>query len=405
MSVRPSNLAVMTVTETYTQSRIKSTNPHHEPWDLTEEQREVYRKLAQESHQRRLAALAGLGGEPLHPINAPSFDPQGLMPQVPNTGITAISLFSGGGGLDLGFDRAGFVHRGSWEVLDFAAETLRISRPEWSVFGGEDGDVTQIDWRPYKGNVAVIHGGPPCQPFSNAGRQRGETDPRNMWPEFVRAVKQIRPEAFVAENVAALGSAKFSTYVNEKIIAPLQKSGYRIHRVTMQAYEYGVPQARKRVFFFGFRTKSLESRWTAPAPTHRRPGTVANGLPETPGVREALGLPDIGFDDVSPTIRSALTGPRNTTSILSSTSAAKKFEALQVWPNGVAASREAAQAFAAKNDHFRLSVDDVALLQGFPESWGFYGAVYQRLGQVGNSVVPPVAYHVAQSVADALSSR
>ena len=77
---------------------------------------------------------------------------------------------------------------------------------------------------------------------------------------------------------------------------------------------------------------------------------------------------------------------------------------MQIWPNGVQASREKASAFPAKNNHFRLSVQDVGLIQGFPESWKFAGAVYQVLGQIGNSVSPPVAYHLAVGVASALKS-
>lgn len=123
------------------------------------------------------------------------------------------------------------------------------------------------------------------------------------------------------------------------------------------------------------------------------------------GMREALGLPDIGVDDLSPTIRSSLTGPRHTTSILSSVSARRKFEQLQIWPNGVALTREAAHKFVAPNGHFRLAVQDVALLQGFPDDWPWVGAAYMALGQIGNAVPPPLAYAVAESVSAALTSR
>ncbi|MGC4152415.1 MAG: DNA (cytosine-5-)-methyltransferase [Propionicimonas sp.] len=323
------------------------------------------------------------------------------MPRRDPNGLTTLSLFSGGGGLDLGFDLAGFTHAGSWEILEDAAATLRLNRPSWIVHGGAAGDVRGVDWQPHRGNVAVVHGGPPCQPFSNAGKQRGAADPRDMWPEFVRAVREVQPEVFVAENVAALASSTFSDYVDRNILSPLGRL-YRIQRVILQAYEFGVPQVRRRVVFLGFRTKSLEARWVEPQARYRRVGGRPNDLPEVMGVRKALGLPDTGHDDVSPTIRSGLTGPRHTTSILSSVSAQKRFEALQVWPNGVAATREAARAFVAKNGHFRLSVPDVALLQGFPDSWCFAGATYMQLGQIGNSVAPPVAYAVASSVAAAL---
>ncbi|ORU94275.1 MAG: hypothetical protein A6F72_08525 [Cycloclasticus sp. symbiont of Poecilosclerida sp. N] len=75
---------------------------------------------------------------------------------------------------------------------------------------------------------------------------------------------------------------------------------------------------------------------------------------------------------------------------------------MEIWPNGVQPDRKRASAFPAKNGHFRLSVQDVGLIQGFPESWEFAGAVYQMLGQIGNSVSPPVAYQVALSVINVL---
>ncbi|WP_207691687.1 DNA cytosine methyltransferase [Desulfonema limicola] len=111
---------------------------------------------------------------------------------------------------------------------------------------------------------------------------------------------------------------------------------------------------------------------------------------------------NIGFDNLAPTVRSAFTGKRNTTSVLNSTAGQKAWGDMQIWPSGVQADRKKASAFPAKNGHFRLSVQDVGLIQGFPESWKFSGAVYQILGQIGNSVSPPVAYQVALSVANVL---
>ncbi|WP_207799428.1 DNA cytosine methyltransferase [Tsukamurella pulmonis] len=332
----------------------------------------------------------------------PKLDPNDLMPQLESNGFRALSLFSGGGGLDLGFDRAGFAHAGSYEILEPAAATLRAARPSWKVFGGPDGDVTGVNWARWRGEVDVVHGGPPCQPFSNAGRQRGHEDERNMWPSFVKSVRSIRPRAFIAENVPALASAKFSDYVRTDIVGALD-DWYHIVMLRLRAEDYGVPQARRRVVFVGFSRKADAQRFRTPEPTHAWGESAEDGgLARTYGLREALGLPDIGYDALSPTIRSTLTGPRHTTSILNSTGAQRVFERLQVWPNGVAATREAAQAFPAKHDHFRLSVPDVSVLQGFPQDWPLEGATYMQLGQVGNAVPPPLGYAVASAVGDAL---
>jgi DNA (cytosine-5)-methyltransferase 1 len=80
----------------------------------------------------------------------------------------------------------------------------------------------------------------------------------------------------------------------------------------------------------------------------------------------------------------------------------KVWNGIHVWPNGVAANREKARAFVAENGHYRLSVPECALLQGFPENWVFEGAVYKTLGQIGNSVAPPMAYAIATSITAAL---
>jgi len=357
------------------------------------------------SRRAKAAALAGEGPEPLHEVNVPLLSPLELTAQLPPTGLRALSLFSGGGGLDLGFARAGYEHVASYEWLQDAANTLLKANPDWQVFGGqEDGDVNRADWGQWEGAVDVLHGGPPCQPFSVAGRQRGHLDPRDGWPAFVKAVKAVQPRAFVAENVPALASRKFASYVDQVITGPLRKYTL-IPMMLLRSEDFGVPQTRRRVLWVGFRDRRDAARYVEPAPTHAwtPTGEPPAGLPRTMGVREALGLPDIGFDCLSPTIRSTLSGPRHTTSILNSTASQRVFERLQVWPNGVAPDRDRARAFVAANGHFRLSVPDVALLQGFPDDWPFQGATYMQLGQIGNAVPPPMAYAVASSVARALA--
>jgi DNA (cytosine-5)-methyltransferase 1 len=170
----------------------------------------------------------------------------------------------------------------------------------------------------------------------------------------------------------------------------------------INAHEYGVPQRRRRVIFVGFRRKRDFARFREPRSTHVLPGEETPGKEVTLGARAALGLADIGYDAIAPTIRSTLTGPRHTTSILNSASAQKSWAKLGIWPNGVAMDRAAASAFPARGGHFRLSVADCGLLQGFPEDWRFHGATYMALGQIGNSVAPPVGYAVATAVAKAV---
>ena len=373
------------------------------PYDISEEKRDWYRAVSERSRSRKLAAIAGElpcdGGA----INEPVFDPGVLMPQRSDNGLRALSLFSGGGGLDLAFDRAGYRHVASFDILEICGSTLMRSRPGWSVYAGANGDVSKIDWRRYRNEVDVIHGGPPCQPFSIAGSRRGGADERDMWPAFISAVLAVKPAAFVAENVPGLLNVKFDRYVKDHILRPLEGT-YEVARFRLRAADFGVPQARNRVILVGFKSGASAASFSVPEPTH----STADDLfaaHRTPGARAALGLGDIGFDCCAPTLRSGFTGPRKTTSILNSRASQAIWERLRIWPNGVQRTRESALRFPPENGHFRMSVQDCALLQGFPADWKFEGAVYQVLGQIGNSVCPPVGYAIAMAVRDALVGR
>jgi DNA (cytosine-5)-methyltransferase 1 len=375
------------------------------PYDLTQEQRNRYRETSIRSQLRKRELLDGRPARRTeHAIDpARRLDPCDLMPQLDANGLTCLSLFAGGGGLDLGFERAGFGHRAAYEILDICGDTLRGNRPTWDIRAGAPaGDVRAAPFSVFRG-VDVVHGGPPCQPFSTAGKQAGADDDRNMWPDFVRCVLQTRPRAFVSENVPGLLDRKFHAFVAKHIVAPLQPQ-YTIFKFSLAAHDFGVPQARRRVFFVGFRAARDAARWIEPQPTHGDVDSLFGPLLPRNKARRSLGLGDIGTDAVAPTLRSGFTGPRKTTGVVNSKASLKVWHDLRLWPNGVQPTRLLADAYTAENGHFRLSVDDCALLQGFPEDWRFSGAVYQVLGQIGNSVCPPVAYAVARQVAATLGA-
>ncbi|TDT96716.1 DNA (cytosine-5)-methyltransferase 1 [Azorhizobium sp. AG788] len=380
------------------------------PWyharQLTDAERESFRLTTLAAQDAKRRAENGECVQPKHPVNVPRLDPLKLMPKKRGNGLRTLSLFSGGGGMDLGFDRAGYLHIASYEILSVAGDTLRRARPSWTVHSGSDGDVKQVDWRAYRGKVDVLHGGPPCQPFSQAGRRNGAADERDLIPELVRAVKLSEPPVFVCENVTGLATKRFSEYIQKNIYEPLS-STYEISMFTLEAADFGVPQKRRRVFFVGFRNKNAALSFHPPKPTysaaHLDGGGTPAGLKPTMGTREALGLADIGIDGLAPTIRSGFTGPRHTTSVLNSVSAQRAWEALQIWPNGVALDRDRASQYVTKNGHFRLSVPDCLVLQGFPADWPVGQTVYAALGLIGNSVAPPMAYHLAASIQVALS--
>ncbi|MCY4200537.1 MAG: DNA cytosine methyltransferase, partial [Gammaproteobacteria bacterium] len=191
------------------------------PYDISESKRDWYRQVSQRSRLRKQAAARGELGRCQTVPSRPALRPETLMPIREPSGLTALSLFSGGGGLDLGFERAGFQHVASFDVLDVCGATLLHNRPQWKVFSGATGDVNEMDWSLHANVVDVLHGGPPCQPFSVAGKLFGAADDRDMWPAFTRAVLAIRPKAFVAENVPGLLGRRFASYVDKTIYSPL----------------------------------------------------------------------------------------------------------------------------------------------------------------------------------------
>ncbi len=211
--------------------------------------------------------------------------------------LNSVELFSGTGGLALGLAEAGFSHIALHEWDKHSCANLAAnfgSRPDApSVVCG---DVRSFCFTDYAGRADLIAGGPPCQPFSLGGKGLAYNDSRDMFPEAVRAIREVRPKAFIIENVKGLLRKSFSTYFGyillqlehpevarkerqgwEDHLAMLEKhhtstaSGSGLHyNVTFRlvdAADYGVPQHRYRVVIVGFRG-DIDARWSFPEPTH-----------------------------------------------------------------------------------------------------------------------------------------
>lgn len=214
--------------------------------------------------------------------------------------MRAIELFAGAGGLGLGVSQAGFKPIQVVEWDRWCCDTLRQNRARGvKHIGGwpepTEGDVRDIDFRPFEGRVALVSGGPPCQPFSLGGRHRGNADNRDMWPEAVRSIREIRPKAFIFENVKGLTRTAFAGYFNYILLQlqypslrpkkgetwpdhsvrlqrhhlsrPSDKEEYRVVFDVLNAANFGVPQRRERVVFVGFRA-DLGIEWAFPDATH-----------------------------------------------------------------------------------------------------------------------------------------
>ena len=164
------------------------------------------------------------------------------------------------GGLSLGLHLAGWQVCASIEIEANAVETHKLNLPDVNVLNE---DVCDLDFRQFQ-DVDLVAGGPPCQPFSVAGKQLAKSDDRDMVPQFIRAVDEIRPRAFLMENVPGLLTEKHKQY-KTWVIDKFHSLGYTVHLSVLDAAYYGVPQHRKRVFFVGFRDSDP---FRFPVPTH-----------------------------------------------------------------------------------------------------------------------------------------
>lgn len=235
--------------------------------------------------------------------------------------MNCVELFTGAGGLALGVKRAGFKHAAVVERDGDSCKTLLLNQrrghPEFADWPIHHQDVCEFDFTRIKRPIHLVAGGPPCQPFSLGGKHRGHRDQRNLFPEAVRAVRELQPEAFLFENVKGLLRDSFAKYFSyillqlkhpvlrlknsepwEDHLARLEKhetSGnyddfhYNVIFSLLNAADYGVPQRRERVFIVGIRS-DLGIEWSFPEKTHSQDGllwsqTVTNEYWERHGVR------------------------------------------------------------------------------------------------------------------------
>lgn len=173
-----------------------------------------------------------------------------------------ISLFTGCGGLDLGFKKAGFNTIWMNEYDKSIWDTIRFNFPESTL---ETRSVSDVDERDIPENVDGIIGGPPCQSWSEAGAGRGINDKRGqLFFDFIRILDAKKPKFFLAENVSGMLHRKHEVAFSN-IKSLLSDVGYTISQYLVNASDYGVPQDRKRVILVGFR-KDLDVRFNLPEP-------------------------------------------------------------------------------------------------------------------------------------------
>jgi DNA (cytosine-5)-methyltransferase 1 len=194
----------------------------------------------------------------------------------PNCEYNSIELFAGAGGLALGLEEAGFKHVLLNELDKSACATLRHNRPNWNVI---EGDIRKVDFTTYKNSIDLLTGGFPCQAFSYAGKKLGFEDIRGtMFFEFSRALKEIQPKIFLAENVKGLLSHDDGKTL-ETIKNIINELGYELVEDNVyKAIFYKVPQKRERLILVGVRKDLVEKAVFTPPSPYKRILTVKDAL-------------------------------------------------------------------------------------------------------------------------------
>jgi DNA (cytosine-5)-methyltransferase 1 len=320
-----------------------------------------------------------------------------------------IDLFSGAGGLSLGLEAAGFEAVLAVEMDHDACATYNSLFPRTNVLPDR---VEKVDLRHLAGKVDLVAGGPPCQPFSSGGKRLAQDDHRDLLPEFLRAIREVRPPLFLMENVEGLNQTTRRGYLRA-FLREVMSQGYWASCQVLYAADYGVPQKRRRLFIVG----SKIGHFHFPPATHGPKGTHPYEVVEKYLSRDrVIGTPNTGsvvyaknpdlrpspYDghvfngggrainlaSLCPTILASAGG--NKTHFVDTLDEVPRYHAelLQGKP-----PREGTLPGGR-----RLTVEESAIIQTFPERVRFFGSRSSQYAQVGNAVPPMLAMALGQAL-------
>jgi DNA (cytosine-5)-methyltransferase 1 len=335
---------------------------------------------------------------------------------------TVVSLYSGAGGLDLGFSAAGFESIWANDIDPVAVATYNGNLSNHAARAGDIRDLAL----PSAGAADLVIGGPPCQGFSVAGKM-DPNDPRSrhVW-EFMSAVERIRPRAYCMENVKALAVNRRWRMLYHRLIERGEELGYRVTALVLNASDFGVPQARERMFLLGMSNGAAvevlptsasnpptvrdalallpdygepgnDTRCPAKVTTARRP--VLRRSPYAGMLFNGQGRP-LNLDAPAPTLPASMGG--NRTPIIDQRELAQGERSWildyhdRLWIDRKRVLRRVPAHLR------RLTVEEAAVLQTFPLEMQWEGTLGQQFRQIGNAVPPSLAFHVASAIRRAL---
>ena len=332
--------------------------------------------------------------------------------------MNVISLFSGCGGLDLGFEKAGFEIPVANEFDKTICPTFIANHPNTHLIEGDVRQVNKEDIAKFlKGPVDGIIGGPPCQSWSEAGALRGIEDERGqLFFDYIRILKEFQPKFFLAENVSGMLANRNSKAV-QNILWLFEEAGYDVSLTLVNAKDYGVAQERKRVFYIGFR-KDLKITFEFP-----RGSTEEDD--------KKITLRDIIWDLQFTAVPAAAKNKHNPKAINNNEYFTGAYSTIFMSRNRVKSWDEQGYTVQAsgrqcqlhpqapkmvkvdKNDcrfvegkedlYRRMTIREVARVQGFPDDFQFiYEDTNTAYKMIGNAVPVNLAYEIAVAIKEAL---
>lgn len=333
-----------------------------------------------------------------------------------------IDLFSGCGGLSLGFEMAGFDVRLAIDNWEDALVTYRYNHKSTKTLNA---DLLSLDPKKVENafnlhSIDVIIGGPPCQGFSVAGKRIIDDDRNKLYKSFVRFVHHFKPKAFVMENVPNILSIGNGA-IKEAILADFTSLGYNVVYKVLIASDYGVPQNRRRAIFVGL----LESEYIFPKPTTEIRVTTKEAISDLPEetIKDGEGYPNLPQSDYQCLMRKnsktlnnhqATVHTSETRRIIAMVPDGCNYKCLpqEMWSlrkvhiawTRMDSKKPCFTIDTGHNHHFHYSYNRVptvresARIQSFPDDFLFIGGKGSQLKQVGNAVPPLMANEIAKQL-------
>lgn len=319
--------------------------------------------------------------------------------------LTSLEICAGAGGQALGLHAGGFDALALYERNPAAAETLVANR--W--FGPvQCADVTEVDFRPHRGNVDLVAGGVPCQPHSSMGNQRGRHDERDLFLEAVRLVDEVQPRAFFFENVKGFGFRDNSDY-RADLYRKFADLGYQSQLFSINGSDYGLAQLRPRVAFVGFRDVPIQ-RFQMPPKFPEWEPTVGAALLDLVSANGWLQAEEWAKNHANRR-GSTIVGGSEQSGRLAFSSNLRKDDWIEMKIDPFGIGEAAPGPDHRLEDLFPLTLEMGARLQGFPDGWKFIGAGEERSDkdrktktrQIANALPPIMAHAVGLAIYTALT--